>query len=383
MLGIFGSLWWIVALLLMIALLVAFHELGHYLVARRFGMGVKEFAIGFGPRLFVWMRKDYALDSGELEQTEFTVRAFPLGGFVQIKGMVPDEEASEVHTPGGFYSKPAWQRFLVLFAGPVFSFILGVILLGGIWMTVGVPAPSKKPIIGALATAGPAYLAGMRPGDRVMTVDGKPIQGFYDMVLLVRASEGRTLNFAIDRQGETQHLFVKPILDAKPEPKIDETLEPTEVRERQYRIKVSPQETKRAIPPVEAMSKAAIMPFLAVRNFGELLLKPSQLKDNVSGPIGIGEATKKASSSGYDLVYLAGLLSISLGVMNLLCVPPLDGGQMLFALVEMVRRKRASLRTQATVTFAGVVMMMLLTVTVLVIDVQRISNRKIEIATER
>ena len=383
MLGLLGSVWWIVALLLMIALLVSFHELGHYLVARYFNMGVEEFAIGFGPKpIWTYMRKSYLID-GQEEVTAFTVRPIPFGGFVKIKGMVPDEEMSEVNLPGGFYSKPAWQRFLVLFAGPLFSFLLGVILLAGIWMTVGIPSINKQPVIGSMATEGPAHTAGIRPGDKILAVDKQAVSTFYDVVLLVRASNGKPMDFEINRGGQSQHFVVRPAFDAKPATVIDSNLEPTDQKARQFRIMVGPQEIKRAVPPLEAISKAATMPLLAVRNMAELLTKPALLKDNVSGPIGIGEATKKASSSGYDLIFLAGLLSISLGVMNLLCIPPLDGGQMLFALVEMVRRKRASIRTQTTVTIAGVLMMMLLTVSVLVIDVQRITTKKPDVAIEK
>ena len=119
-----------VVFLFMISALVAAQELGHYLFARLFGMGVEEFAIGYGKKpLFTWLRKPYKVrghsgeDLGESETTDFTVRPWPLGGFVKIKGMMPEEDGSEINVRGGFYNKPPWQRFVVLLAGPAFSVV--------------------------------------------------------------------------------------------------------------------------------------------------------------------------------------------------------------------------------------------------------------------
>src|SRR5207237_324639 len=146
----------IVAFLAMICVLVGAHEYGHFLFARLFKMEIEEFAIGFGKPKMSWMKR---------KGTEFTFRPVPLGGFVRIKGMQPEEDGSEIHVPNGFYSKPAWQRFAVLFAGPAFSILFGVVLLFGLFTIVGPRKVVDTPVIDNISADGPAAKAGMQPGD--------------------------------------------------------------------------------------------------------------------------------------------------------------------------------------------------------------------------
>ena len=129
------------------------------------------------------------------------------------------------------------------------------------------------------------------------------------------------------------------------------------------------------MPAGEAISTAGMYPYRSLVGLVERLATPSTLKDDVSGPIGIAEQTASASKDPFDLIELAGLLSISLGVFNLICVPPLDGGQMLITVVEMIRRRRTSLQARVAVTLAGVMAMLALTVSVVVMDVKRIQDR--------
>ena len=219
-----------VVLVVMFSVLVAAHELGHYLFARLFNMGVEEFAIGFGKKpIFQWMKRTYTIPikddevaaivhtssgidiegsghrpaedmveeespSGKIlrETTRFTVRPWPLGGFVRIKGMLPEEDGSETTIAGGFYNKPPIQRLVVLFAGPLFSVLAGILILTPLYMTTGQGVPDLSPQIGAVSPEGPAGKAGLKEKDIVDSVDGKPISKFYELISIVRALKKRT-----------------------------------------------------------------------------------------------------------------------------------------------------------------------------------------------
>ncbi len=233
----------------MFTVLVAAHEFGHYIFARLFNMGVEEFALGFGKRpVFQWMRRTYVvpLREGEVaelsrtpegkfdlessgtrphediqeidtssgkalrEVTRFTVRAWPLGGFVRIKGMMPEEDGSETTIAGGFYNKPPWQRLIVLFAGPLFSVLAGLLILAPLYMTVGVMKRDNKPIIGPVIKGGPAYVAGLHEGDTVTSIEGSPVKTFYDLNRVVRDSANKTLSIGILRAGQPLLLHVTP-----------------------------------------------------------------------------------------------------------------------------------------------------------------------------
>src|SRR5579862_3018711 len=184
-----------VVFLVMISVLVAAHEYGHYLLARFFNMGVEEFAIGMGKKVKVWRRKTYelpvsqsyvhdlgvvshgaALEGGDhpaqselvetghgpalRETTEFTVRVLPVGGFVRIKGMVPQDDGSEVNIPGGFYSKPPWQRLVVLIAGPAASVLSGILVLIFLFLAQGVNRGIDTPVLGDVSPGSVAASAG-------------------------------------------------------------------------------------------------------------------------------------------------------------------------------------------------------------------------------
>jgi regulator of sigma E protease len=190
--------------LLMVTVLVAAHEYGHYLFAKLNGMDVEEFAIGLGTPRWVWMRRaqnkalptpsrtalpggQSALPEETVEQEpeseiEFTVRPLPVGGFVRIKGMMPQDDGSETLVPNGFYSKSPLRRLSVLFAGPLFSVLAGIILLVGLFIFVGKPT-LEKPIIGGVLGGTPAEQAGLKAGDRIVALDGKPIQKWFQIKL--------------------------------------------------------------------------------------------------------------------------------------------------------------------------------------------------------
>jgi regulator of sigma E protease len=396
--------------LVMITLLVAAHEYGHYLFARIFKMDIEEFAIGFGKKpLFTWLRKkggagvpvrptngaeaptgvlgtgdvappgdhvhSYSEEAeGEKEDTVFTVRPWPLGGFVRIKGMLPADDGSEVRIKNGFYSKPPLQRFMVLLAGPLFSLLAGVLVLIPFFWSKGVEEPNREPVIYALGKDGPAHIAGLEPGDRIVQIDGQPVDDWYQVLSMIRERPRQFVPLEYERDGERFVTTVVPVLDHAPMPVVGPDLRPTLERKMQGKIWAEWGYERVPLTFGEATLRAFKTPGEVIGLLASYVTRPALLKEAVGGPVTMVRLTKQTSEMGFMyVVFLAGMLSISLGIFNLLPFPPLDGGQMLIALLEMLRRgRRLSIQVQSALAGAGLVFVGLLILTVLVIDIGRL-----------
>jgi regulator of sigma E protease len=412
-----------IVFLVMLSVLVAAHELGHYLFARLFNMGVEEFAIGFGKKpLWTWMKRTYTMplepgmipvqtpeeekeavkeasggqklayaleggvsqhgrpeiidtENGQIlkETTVFTIRPWPIGGFVRIKGMLPENDGSETRIAGGFYSKAPWKRILVLLAGPAFSVLAGILIMIPVFTIWGAPRALPDPVFGGVSEDTPAHVAGLKPGDRVLAINDRPVETFYDMTSIVRAAEGQKLNFRVERQGAEKTITVIPQKETADSMVLDDKFEPTGDFEKQVKIGVSPLEGKVRLPFNEAVSESLLVPGKAVTGLINLFAKPKNFSKSVGGPATMFTATKYAAQDGVDRVlYLAAIISISVGIFNLLPAPPLDGGQIVIAFAEMLRGgRRLSIKIQEKVAIAGFAAVMTLIVAVLFVDVIR------------
>jgi regulator of sigma E protease len=412
--------------LLMISILVAAHELGHYLFARLFNMGVEEFAIGFGKKpLTTYMRKTYrvplsadeaarvrrdkeaaeapattvaasahlSLEGGQQtgfrselveteagpqleETTKFTIRPWPLGGFVRIKGMVPEEDGSEVRVPGGFYSKAPWQRFIVLLAGPVFSVLAGIFVLWGFFVASGPRVASDEPIVGSVSANGPAHVAGLQQGDRIVALNGQPVQSFFDMVVNVRDSGAKPISVVFERKGERRQVEVAPRLDEQPLPVLGPSGAPSGESRRQWRLGIAPSDVRQPLPAGPALVAAALVPVEVVKGLAGMVRRPAEIQHNVGGPVTMVSLTHQFAKQGVAPVFFfAALLSISVGIFNLLPIPPLDGGQMLMSIAEMLRGgRRLSIQVQGAIATAGFAVVMLMIVGILFVDIKRIAT---------
>jgi regulator of sigma E protease len=362
----------VIVFVVMISVLVAAHEYGHYLFARIFGMGVEEFAIGFGKKpLWIWMRRKYeARDEADptseprIETTNFTVRPWPLGGFVKIKGMVPEDDGSEVHIPGGFYNKAPWKRLIVLLAGPAFSVVAGIVLLIPLYMAVGIEKSANKPVIGVLNENGAGYKSGLRPNDRIVSIDGKPVSTFYDLLVAVRESNAKPLQFTIMRDKKVENLTVKPEWTDDDAMVLSEDLEPTGAFRRQPMLGVGMTEDTIFVRVGfgRAFSAAVEQPVRAVRSLLGLVARPKNFGKSVSGPATMVALTHYAIERGLTtIIQLAALLSISVGIFNLLPFAPLDGGQMLVAFIELFRGgRRLSIQVQSAINGVGITLICVL-----------------------
>lgn len=367
----------LIVFLILVTLLVAAHEYGHYLFARWFRMEVEEFALGFGRPKWIFRRANYRIpdDSGEGDshETVFTLRPVPLGGFVRIRGMSPEADGSETKIPNGFYSKSPGARWLVLFAGPLFSVLAGFLVLIPLYMTAGVSRFDTRPILEDVGTGGPAYAAGLRKGDRIVALDGHPIEKFFDIVRYVRERPEKPIRVEYEREGSRRQATLTPVRDSEPSIVLNSDFEPTEERRIQGKAQIGPGRTKVRLDANAAFKYAFQLPGRMVSNLFGIVKNPRRFDDEMGGPMTMIAATAGAMESGPDrVIELAGLLSISLGVLNLLPCPPFDGGQMMIAFFEMLRRgRRLSYRVQELAFGTGTVLVLLLFVGVLFADVKR------------
>lgn len=310
--------------------------------------------------------------------TEFSLLALPLGGFAAIKGMHPKADGSETQIEGGFYSKSPFKRFLVLLAGPAFSIGFGILIYIALFSTLGVPKPVNEPILGAVGTMedgtpGPAAKAGLEVGDRIVSIDGEPVATFYDMLTRIRERADQPMTVVYRRDGVEATTVVTPILDKKNLIVIGPDLEPTNERREQGKWLAGWTTKRMPMPFGEAVTEAFAMPVKMGAGLLGLIVNPSRAKDEVGSVGTIAQVTYRATEEGFSVVLLlAAGLSISLGFMNLLPVPPLDGGQMVVAFVEMLRGgRRLSIKVQQAVSAVGMMVVLALVVSVLTIDMSR------------
>jgi regulator of sigma E protease len=335
------------AFIFVITLVVFFHELGHFLVARACGVAIETFSIGFGGELFGWTDR---------KGTHWKICWLPLGGYVKFLGdenaaSVPSkarlEKLSVTEQGNAFPLKPLWQRILVVTAGPVANFVLAFVLFVILFSAVG--AKSVSTYVGAVQKNSPAAEAGIKPGDKITAVDGKAVRLFKpELQGLIQAGKGRTLTLAVDRRGQHLLLHVTP-----------RTIDATDIFGGNLKA------TAIGIWPAEATPENTVYipvsiieapKIAAVQCWGIVDLSLTYLWRIVShhadasqlgGPIGMAQMAKSAASHGfYDLIYLVAFISVSIGMINLFPIPLLDGGWLLYYACEGVLGKPLSERTQ-------------------------------------
>lgn len=306
--------------------------------------------------------------------TEYSLLAMPLGGFAKIKGMQPREDGSEVAVPGGFFSKPAWQRLLVLFAGPLFSVLAGMVLFLGIFAMVGATDVDNAPVLGKVRDKTPASEAGLKEGDRIMSADGIPIAKFNDLRAYVSARAGVAILLTLRRGERTLSVNVTPAQDTEPTPVFDGGGNPTDQTRIQGKLGIQPRLIRRPLSLTDAAREAFLLPFRAVAQLAQRFTTPSKLQQEVGGIATVAAATDAASRQGIpEVLELAAGLSMSLGIFNLLPIYPLDGGQMMVALMEMLRRRRLSLKVQNMISSLGFALILMIVLFVLVNDTRKLS----------
>lgn len=340
-----GVIGYIVPFLFVLTVVVFFHELGHFLVARWCGVRITAFSVGFGPELF---------GRTDRHGTRWRVSAVPLGGYVKFAGdenaaSVPDREAlaevPESERAGLFAFKPVWQRAAVVAAGPIANFILSIVIFSLIFMIVGKPVTEAR--VDSVDPAGAAAAADIRPGDRIVSVDGSAIDSFGDLQRIVSGKAGVPLVLGIERGGTPMSIT------ATPEPR--ESKDPFGNVQRigvlgiTRSIAAGDVKTRHYSPPEAVVAGAAETWFIVARTGSYLagVVTGREAPDQLGGPIRVAQVSGQVATLGIlALINLVAVLSVSIGLLNLLPVPMLDGGHLAFYAIEAARGRPLSARAQ-------------------------------------
>ena len=332
-----------VIIIAVFGVLIFFHELGHFLAARSLGIGVNVFSLGFGPRLFGWRGK----------KTDYRISLLPLGGFVMLAGIQPGESLPEGFTERESFSLrgPA-QRFLVIAAGAVFNIILAWIIFCAESMMTGKPLVLPDGTVphsvelGAMRDDSPAALAGLKPGDIIISINGAPVGNISEVPAAVVASGGQTVLMEVERRGKRLEVAALPRLDESGEKPV-------------FRIGVQLLAVPQLVPvglgeAVIAGSRATVDAAGFIANALGRLVSGKESVKNLGGPILIAQEIGHASESGLHRLFLImALLSVNLGLLNLLPIPILDGGHLLFLIVEMIARRPLPEKVRVATGYAG------------------------------
>jgi len=351
----------IIAAVLGLGVLIVFHEFGHFLLAKLSGVGVLTFSIGFGPKL--WVKK-----RGE---TEYALSAFPLGGYVKMVGEDPDEEVSPADIERSFAHKSLLKRIAIVVAGPGFNLLLAVLLLMIVYTFYGVPVMSTQ--ISDVVKGEAAEKAGLVKGDRIVAIDGKEVKEWDELAGTIKASGGKVLNLQVRRGDQTLNISVQP------NRKEGRTV--FGERKDDWLIGISSRVTiekgNAGLAVVRAFSQTYDYSKLTLMAFYKMLLGDVSPR-NIGGPIMIAQMAGQQAQEGLGsfLAFLA-VLSINLGVLNLLPVPVLDGGHLLFFIVEAVIRKPVALRYREMAQQVGICLLALLMVYAFYNDIVRFFEKQV------
>ena len=340
----------ILVALLVFSFIIIIHELGHFLLAKKNGITVIEFSLGMGPRLLSYRHG---------EGTRYSLKLLPLGGSCLMMGEDGEDEGE-----GSFGSKSVWARIAVIAAGPLFNFLLAFVLAIFIIGNIGYDVP----VLLGVSEGSPAQEAGLQAGDRILKMNGKRIRLYRQVSDYGLFHPGETVTFLYERDGEVYETTVTPA-------RTEEGYKYGIGGSVNYRQKTN---------PIETLGYSAYEVYYWIDTTVQslkLLVTANVGLDDDSGPVGvvnvIGETYEESQSDGafyvwLNMVNIAILLTANLGVVNLLPIPALDGGRLVFLFLEAIRRKRISPDLEARIHFTGLMLLMLLMLVVMFNDVGKI-----------
>jgi len=326
----------IITALIILAVLILVHEWGHFIVARRIGIPVHEFSLGFGRKLYSTRRNG----------VEYSLRLIPMGGFVRMAG----EEPGDMNDPDGYNNRRPWEKVGVAFSGPFMNFVLAVFIFIYTFAVIGIPKASPEAVIGELVSGKPAASAGLQVGDRILEVNNVSITSWNEFVGMIHRNEtGTTMQLLVERDSVTSVYTVEPVFDEQAGYPI---------------IGVYPQLQYVRQNVMDAIKLGFIQTYdttaLLLGGLGQLFtgaVAPTEL----AGPVGITRMVGEAAQGG--MIYLlsfTAFLSINLGIINLLPIPALDGSRIVFALVESVRRKPLDPEKEGMIHWLGFIFLILI-----------------------
>ncbi|MFI5364671.1 MAG: RIP metalloprotease RseP [Candidatus Binatia bacterium] len=349
----------IVAAVIVLGFLILFHELGHFLVAKRTGVGVLKFSIGFGPRVIGW----------RAGRTEYVLSAIPLGGFVKMVGEDPEEEVSADDEKVAFQHQSIWKRMAIVAAGPGANLLFAFVAFTLVFAVYGARVPSDTAKVGGVMDGMPAAAAGLKGGDVVTAVNGAPIAQWDALSEAIRSSAGKPVTLAVARDGSSFQVEVTP--QAKPDKSIfGETLGTA------YVIGIERGFDQEKVGPVDAIGMGAKQTVWWVQTLLVSLVKMFQGKipaKDIGGPILIVQAAGQQARLGFEyLLNFMAVISVNLGVLNLLPIPVLDGGHFFFFAIEAVLRRPLDIRHRELAQQVGLVLLISLMAFAFYNDIARV-----------
>ena len=331
---------WLVSLLVLSAL-IFFHELGHYTAARLMGVYVEVFSIGFGKKLFSFHKWN----------TQWSISAIPLGGYVKMKGQDDSDPTNISYDEDSYTTKTPIQRIFILLAGPLANFVLAFVL----YFTIALGSPNiLSPVIGQVVKDSPAFTAGLKTNDKVLAINGVETPTWEKMAELIKNADG-SLNLKIQRDGFIEFKTLTP--------KISETKNMFNEKVKRkmigigsagvtHPLKLSPLET------ITYATKQTIFASTMIFTGLEKLVTGDVPASEMGGVISIVKLTSDATEAGWmSVLFFAALISVNLGVLNLLPIPALDGGHIMFNLYELIFKREASEKVIINLTMAGWVLL--------------------------
>jgi regulator of sigma E protease len=347
----------IIPFLFVLTVVVFVHEMGHYLVGRLCGIGVTAFSIGFGPEL---------VGFNDRHGTRWKLCAIPLGGYVKFVGdmnatSTPDSAElgalSEDERRVAFHTQPIWKRAATVFAGPLFNFLLTIAVFAVLFSAYG--RYVSEPMVAEVTAGSPAEQAGIQPGDRFVSIDGTKVESFADVQRLVSGRAGDAITFVMLRDGKDVTVVATPRL-----------MEQEDALGNKVKLAVIGVVNNREMgqPRLVTYSPAGAV-VAAVEETGHIVQRTGQFlkrfvvgredRCQLGGPVRIAGMAEQAAKLGFEwLVQLIALLSVGIGILNLLPIPPLDGGHLLFYAIEAVLRRPVSERAMEAVYRTGFVLVL-------------------------
>lgn len=349
--------------IVVLSLLVLLHELGHFLIAKLFGIRVEEFGIGLPPK---------ALSLGKYSETEYSLNWLPIGGFVRLAGEEHDPTLWEKINPlirsRMFFAKPAWQRALVIVAGVAANFLVGILLFSVVYAKLGIPQLSGEQVMITEAVEGsPAALAGIAAGDVLVRVGGVEIANSDQFIELIKTKKGQAVTLYLAKldgngnKSESERVVTVVPRENPPEGQGALGVGVATVPIVTYEKKVWYQ------APFYAVAEGFKETWGWTREFLRIFAHPAQLLQNLSGPVKVVQIGQQAVSEGWVMIFrFAGIISLNLAIFNLLPIPALDGGRLLMVgLEKIIGRKRVAKAERYVNAFGmGFLILLLLTVTV-------------------
>jgi regulator of sigma E protease len=348
----------IFAFIIVLGVLIFFHEFGHFLIARLFGVGVEKFSLGFGPRLI----------GKKIGITDYRLSAIPLGGYVKMVGEEPDAQIAPQDLPLSFTHKHVAKRMLIVAAGPIFNILLAVIIFFGIFFFTGTFI--LKPSIGSVRAGSPALAAGLEKGDLITQINGSPINSWDEMAEIINTSRGRTLHLSVHRQDSTLDFSLTP------EKITTKNIFGEDVQRYVIGITASGESYSKEMNLFQALSESLIQTYRVTELMVVIiakLIKGDISTNTLGGPIMIAQMAGDSAKAGVgSLISFIAVISINLAIINLLPIPVLDGGHLLFFFIEAVKGRPVSIKVREVAQQVGLFILILLMILVFYNDITRI-----------